>query len=64
MATRKIKCTSCGTSMGEIRNAKLKIGLVFLCVGCEKTRKLAVLYMNNNKNRATDIPDFLNGLFK
>lgn len=65
MATRIINCESCNSYLGEIRDAKLKVGMVSLCVSCEKKRKAAFVYMRNiNKKQAHQKPsDILKGIF-
>ena len=47
-----IYCSECGTYCGEIRDAKLRKNLKFVCNGCHTARE------------KTDIPDFLHGLFR
>ena len=40
MKARQIYCAGCGKHMGEIRDAKLRKGIVYLCGTCE-TKRLA-----------------------
>ena len=37
---RKIYCAECTTYLGEIRDATLKKGMIYLCIKCEETRNL------------------------
>jgi hypothetical protein len=48
---RKIYCAKCGFYLGEIRDAKLRKGTVFICVKCAKPIEY-------------DMPDFLKGIIK
>ena len=38
MAVKRIFCKGCGKYLGEIRDAKLRKGMVYLCQNCETKR--------------------------
>lgn len=48
----KIYCCECGTYCGEIRDAKLRKNLKFICNGC------------HSNGETNDVPDFLKGIFR
>ena len=59
MAEKQIFCKGCGKYLGEIRDAKLRKGMVYLCQNCE-TKRLAS-DMARNKMKAQDpVNDFMN----
>ena len=64
MTSRKINCKSCKTYLGEIRDAKLKKGISYLCRSCENKRKIAFSRSHMKGADKHDIPDFMKGLFR
>ena len=51
---RQINCSECGKYLGEIRNAKLAIGIDYRCAPCARVDKL----------KKGDNPYFMDSLFK
>ena len=43
MADKEITCTECNLYLGVIRDAKLRVGISFLCGGCETSRKALIM---------------------
>lgn len=69
MAGRKVRCEECGKKMGIIKDANLRIGLVILCMVCNKTRKTEKVELANlktmiKKMKTEGFPDFLGDIFK
>lgn len=65
MVKRIINCESCNLYLGEIRDAKLKIGMISLCISCEKKRKAQLVFMSNiyAKQTRPNPLDFLKDIF-
>jgi hypothetical protein len=58
MVTKKvIFCSLCKKYLGEIRDAKLRKGIAFLCDECE-TKRIA-----SGMRKKIDIDDFFGGIF-
>jgi len=47
MSVRKILCKGCSKYMGEIRDAKLRKGITYLCSECETKRIASDLAQKN-----------------
>ena len=56
--SRNIKCCKCNTNMGEIRDARLRKDIVFMCQPCNQ---LMIKKINEVKRTGTDNP--FSGLF-
>lgn len=54
--TRKIECDKCHKHLGEIRDATLRKGIVFICAECKSE--------NNIYSGIKDIGDMLKGFGK
>lgn len=59
--TKKINCTECSRSCGEIRDASLLKGLKFICPTCESKRIKKKVGEFINKENGTS--DFLEQVF-
>ena len=57
---RAINCTECNLYLGEVRDAKLRLNISFLCEGCETSRK--ALKMKEGADKYGTRSGF-NGLF-
>lgn len=58
----KITCSSCATSLGEIRDAKLKKNMSYLCHPCEEKRRsnasrLRLIQGGKSRNPINDLFD-------
>lgn len=62
----KIHCDECMKYLGEIRDAKLRNGIVYQCAECAKQARQASAYLRMQKasRKGDDMPDFLRGLFR
>ena len=60
---RKIYCSECKTPLGEVRDAKLKKGMVHLCSKCESARKL-LKAAAGIKGGSNPMADMFGGMFK
>jgi hypothetical protein len=59
MVTKKvIFCGICKKYLGEIRDAKLRKGIAFLCAECE-TKRIA-----SGMRKKSDIKDFFGGILR
>jgi len=61
---REIKCAECGTDLGEIRDARLRRDIVYLCNACysqENPASNIFNYASDYDNR--DSVDFLKNMF-
>lgn len=52
-----LECAKCGKHMATLRDANVRIGMVVYCAACNSALK-------PEKQKSTDVPDFLNGLFR
>lgn len=50
MAVKKINCTVCRKSMGEIRDATLRKGIRYICEPCDSRRLELLVEMMKIKN--------------
>lgn len=57
MVDREIRCCICNDHVGVIRDAKLKIGLKFICKECEST-------LRNPFAKSQDFPSDFMDFFK
>ena len=59
---RKIHCSECKTHLGEIKDARLKKGIAYLCAKCETARNLmkAAKTARNANNPLGNIFDIFN----
>ena len=64
MPKRKIYCTACNRPLGEIRDAKLLIGIKHLCPNCDMKRVASDLANNNIYSNMDSVPDFLKDIFE
>ncbi|KKN03249.1 hypothetical protein LCGC14_1109610 [marine sediment metagenome] len=65
MSSRQIYCIVCNCYLGEIRDAKLLIGIKHLCPNCD-TKRVASDMANKTKADArvrSSVPDFLKDIF-
>ncbi len=65
MSNRKIYCAACNCNLGEIRDAKLLIGIKHLCPNCD-TKRIASDLASKTKADAgarSSVPDFLKDIF-
>ena len=60
MVIRKISCKGCNKPMGEIRDAKLRKGIIYLCNSCEIKRIASDLAL---KTKTKDIGELINTFF-
>ena len=61
---REIKCAECGTELGEIRDARLRRDIVYLCNACysqDDSPSNIFDYAANRDN--SDSVDFLKNMF-
>lgn len=59
---RKLTCKCCGKDMGEIRDARLRLGMVVYCATCDAV----IERLLNRKEQEAEyggMPDFMRGLF-
>jgi hypothetical protein len=65
--SREINCKLCGCKVGEIRDAKLAKGIVYLCKVCDEKREADMARMHRicvmHSQKTNSMPDFLKGLF-
>ena len=54
MAVKKIYCQDCKAYLGEIREATLKKGMVFLCRNCELKRRVSKADIGNFLDKLMD----------
>jgi len=65
MTTKIIHCKDCGTYLGEIRDAKLKKGMTFVCEGCTRERDMTETVRDHQKEKLDrSVADFMSGLMK
>jgi|GEM_PF-1148648 len=65
MTTKIIHCKDCGTYLGEIRDAKLKKGMTFVCGDCTRERHIADMARDHQKEKLDrNVADFMSGLMK
>ena len=66
MTVRRIFCEGCKQYMGEIRDATLRKGIVYLCTRCETKRLASDLAQKNSRSQydtgGSDALDFLNSI--
>ncbi len=62
----KIKCTKCYKYLGEIRDAKLRKGITYLCKECDTQRQALELRFKkpNSKDSESDLFDILGGIIR
>jgi hypothetical protein len=62
MSDREIFCKICKRKVGIIRDAKLMIGLVFICPGCdlEEDEGYDVHHPEDNQYKTKETEDFMN----
>ncbi len=58
---KTIYCKGCNTYLGEIRDAKLKKGIVYLCSNCDTKRIASDL---GKKEKPIDYMDLFGDIFK
>jgi len=63
---RQINCSGCNANMGEIRDARLRKGIAFLCADCETRRIRALSYISriggaNGRDVVGDIMEWIRG---
>lgn len=49
MTVRQIECSGCGCNLGEIRDARLRKDIRYLCGQCYDKREAAIAYMRSSK---------------
>lgn len=63
MSDRQINCKGCGKYMGEIRDAKLRKGLVFLCEPCDGRRVALELKEKTGQAGGANFDDIFGDIF-
>lgn len=59
-----INCTECNLYLGEVRDAKLRLNISFLCEGCEISRKALKMKEGASKyGNGTGVNDLFDGAF-
>ncbi|MEA1980838.1 MAG: hypothetical protein U9N54_07690 [candidate division Zixibacteria bacterium] len=67
MASKKIYCSACQLYLGEIKLAKLRKNISYLCEQCESDRYANFKTSKTNKPSKTNgntLDDFFGGVFK
>lgn len=62
--SRIIRCDKCHLNLGEIRDAKLRKGIVHFCEPCSRNMKAQVAAAASNFKKNPDFSDIFGGVFK
>ena len=63
VAVRSVYCEGCNLYLGEIRDAKLRKGIVYLCKNCE-TKRIASDLARQTKKKDSIVDDVFGDIFK